>query len=436
MSSSRIEPDSLSKMPPELIKNVVSRLDLQSCRDLKAAVAETKEKPQYHGNISKECDYRLSVTRYLENNFGHADELLEMLSKSFGYISGSRSLEFFLPGSATEESNWDFYSGNYAGFSFMLRKLEGLGVTWKTVEEKVTDCLRDPSTSIMVGFNQLRRLIDSGELHEIASNNSLTFTGKDDVCMNKYNFTAITVVDGRVKVSLCDFTNKTHRDRNYCAFAEGVRYFKGKSTKIQLMCYGGNAIIGCPLAIFRFHSSCVQSFIGPYICAHLYGKESFSKISRPWFSWGDVCTRTGVKHNISSVGSCKSCPRGGCITSKYINRGFRYYKSKKEDAVTRSGSDDKVVLCDIDIHTNAPANVIELYKKHYYEMKWTERHEHDVEWTEVNPDPLIRLSEQMCLTYPDLEKYSHWFKSDDPAADKQYFTKYCLMDNPNTELTL
>jgi hypothetical protein len=53
------------------------------------------------------------------------------MSRNFVYLSGSRSLDFFVPGSTTENSDWDFYVPNDSmHVSAFLADMENIGVMW------------------------------------------------------------------------------------------------------------------------------------------------------------------------------------------------------------------------------------------------------------------------------------------------------------------
>jgi hypothetical protein len=59
--------------------------------------------------LSAECEKRLTVEKYMGMSFDPPMRLLEIMSRNVVTLSGSRSLEFLVPGSCKETFDWDFY---------------------------------------------------------------------------------------------------------------------------------------------------------------------------------------------------------------------------------------------------------------------------------------------------------------------------------------
>ena len=125
---------------PHLVDIVLDSLSIEDVRSFGQAVGTTTAVTR-----------RLSVVNYLAKHFGGSSQgrALLVAMASFGVVlSGSRSLDYFIPGAARSDSDWDLYIPKEVNsiYGFMDR-LASLGlVRWETTTDRVDRQLRQAMT--------------------------------------------------------------------------------------------------------------------------------------------------------------------------------------------------------------------------------------------------------------------------------------------------
>lgn len=72
-----------------------------------------------------------SALRYFCASFNHPELLIKVMAKNNFVLSGSRALEYFVPGSTSMTSDWDFYiPNNEACIAGAMHTLAKCGVVW------------------------------------------------------------------------------------------------------------------------------------------------------------------------------------------------------------------------------------------------------------------------------------------------------------------
>ncbi|KAJ3453069.1 hypothetical protein MRS44_018724 [Fusarium solani] len=89
---------------------------------------------------------RIDPSRYLQSTgpFADSTELLEVMARHGAVLSGSRALEYFVPGSSTNDSDWDFYVPPILPSIIAVKNaLEKSGVTFESSLESAARKLRE-----------------------------------------------------------------------------------------------------------------------------------------------------------------------------------------------------------------------------------------------------------------------------------------------------
>ncbi|KAH7248332.1 hypothetical protein B0J15DRAFT_400868 [Fusarium solani] len=100
---------------------------------------------------------RIDPSRYLQSTgpFADSPELLEVMARHGAVLSGSRALEYFVPGSSTNDSDWDFYVPPILPSIIAVKKaLEKSGVTFESSLESAARKLREKS-GVILSQNQI-----------------------------------------------------------------------------------------------------------------------------------------------------------------------------------------------------------------------------------------------------------------------------------------
>lgn len=132
----------------ELYTDVATYLDIDSAESL-ACMAMSEEILRH----------RLNPLRYLSPVFEDPVFLLKAMTSTGSIISGSRALEYFVPGSVDEDSDWDFYTAACLdSIGPMASCLETLGVKWDSYIHG-SDLIEPPE-----GYHGLELSLLKGEL--------------------------------------------------------------------------------------------------------------------------------------------------------------------------------------------------------------------------------------------------------------------------------
>ncbi|KAK3613242.1 hypothetical protein LTR22_028235 [Elasticomyces elasticus] len=126
-------------------------------------------------------------------------------------------------------------------------------------------------------------------------------------------------VDNKVVTVSEDHISETYNRGEFTGIMRGTIKIRGRDVPIQLITEYRHHIMDI-CAPFHYHSSCVQSFIGPFAAGHFYGKMT---VDTKTFGWTKN-TKTEIVGDIEPF-SCKG--RSGSTVSvwaKYQESGYTY----------------------------------------------------------------------------------------------------------------
>jgi hypothetical protein len=357
----------LSKLPVDLLRNVVEQMPVEDVMNLKTWAQTNGED---FNAIVQECNYRMSVLRYVDRVLGNGSKWLDAMSKCACYISGSRSLEFFVPGSVTDSSDLDIYTRMGKGTMQFMNLTNHLGVEWFHVLDVAIRQIKRGDSDIVLNGDRLRSVIRSGELEDLCTRRSCEFECDRYIWFD--DFLTMRVRGNKVSVVKSDectgYEASNIRDITY-----GELSRNNVTIPIQLIHEtraSGELSVD---AIFNFHSSCVQSFIGPHGACHLYGRLTASKSSYYW----DRNVKRGIRPiTVIDDEECVLSRLMGHLSpewSKYEDRGFTYSTPKllgKGTTVRQVGDSECTTLYYSD-HTEAPSSVVSMYQRHMKLIQWS-----------------------------------------------------------------
>jgi hypothetical protein len=224
------------------------------------------------------------------------------------YLSGSRALNYFVPGSIGNDSDWDFYSQGTGNEVFRFMEfMKTVGVKWMTSMEWFTEKLENDECVSGITAKQIRNLrmmMISNMPNPITCNaiHKLTVEGR---------IHHITSEEFTIKVRNSKNKDKTFILRHdiYAKFdiIYGTFNDHGETQRVQLM-VGAKGLE----TIMRFYTSVVQCVITGFCAAHMYAKDAYNRQSRLWVAQEE--------HPVSAKKTKDS-------REKYEKRGFMFYKS-------------------------------------------------------------------------------------------------------------
>lgn len=360
------------EFPTELMEQIVSYLDYNSAKNLDTVVSNDirfwEDDPGYV-NMKNVCGDRLCVYKYMENNFGNARRVFTTMSKNYVYLSGGRSLEFFVPGIITKLSDWDFYVPmNISYIGDFMDELENVGVKWMNYEEDLIWKFKHYTGPFAIEKAKFRHVIKNDDLA-----NAIVACGLHidaNIQLDDSDFYSIIVIEGKVTIDVCDSTYMEYGDMPNIRVASGLLTRGSETMLVQLM--GESRPDGCSYisSPFSYHSSCVQSFISPYVSCHLYGKTACKGIAHGWRNnIGDAPEGTIPSYDPKvPVIDTSLVPKW----DKYAKRGFRYVDPElpRLDACIRRPTDEQSIWIEHDYDIGATDDIKLMYQRSYANMTW------------------------------------------------------------------
>ena len=291
----------INRLSAELLEEIFSYLPLKDS----IAFGRTCHK------MSELMRDRADPVLYLSRDFDYPLSLLYMLGDTGSVISGSRALEFFVPGSTSEDSDWDFYvPGTIQGVLSMMHELSHNGVTWDTgfIYKVLEFCASGSPDNMDITGREMSKLWYMG--HETWDDlvESVSRAQKDVLqsCKRAANpeNSGITLLKRWKNGTMNICVKRRRRDRNNFE-SNGDQQFEGHSTlesygeqleviegkmerrgrvkRVQMIICKNYEVVGSPFDyISRFYATHVQCFIAGYFAGHFYNDMASKKCAILW----------------------------------------------------------------------------------------------------------------------------------------------------------
>lgn len=331
-----------------------------------------------HSKILLDClSQRVDPVLYFQQTFDYPVTLMAAMFDSGCILSGSRALEYFIPGSVGPESDWDFYVPAYKeSVADMVNALQICGVSWNTGASNIaselfshgkatiTRVMLESLVTWVTGLAQesASRILGN-ELYEVAqaykvARGELDLTDASSLEMildTERNIHFVPIL----QVLPCEGDKTPYQDlfgRPFSILNGTIATSKG-SEKVQLIiCSRYNEIKSCMSFIGDFYASHVQCFIGGWCAGHLYYNQTSTKKATVW------------RHSKNDPAILKAI-------QKYKTRGFELIDGKGSSAVIRTLTDD-------DAHMGFFGNMYRKYIPEYcYSIlnDWLNKREENIE---------------------------------------------------------
>ncbi|KAF4955439.1 hypothetical protein FGADI_4549 [Fusarium gaditjirri] len=293
---------------------------------------------------------RVSPTKYLSKTFKYPVTLLAAMFDTGCVISGSRALDYFIPGSATVESDWDFYVPGYKeSVADMIYALSKCGVVWNLEGDAITAAISQHGcvTIKRVVLESLCSWIsglEPPEASELMGQALYTIVSEfERIRGNEWPamYVATHHSDGKISLepneedkSQCDEHTPPYLDATGKPFSmlRGTIQTKAGIQPVQLIVgchYSG--IKSCLSFIKDFYASHVQCFISGWCASHMYYHHASSKNPVRWES--------------SFFLSSARIPIEKAI-QKYRSRGYEFRRADAMEPTARRLDDDKAFFID------------------------------------------------------------------------------------------
>lgn len=221
---------------------------------------------------------RKNIVKYFETLFNDPIDLINAMHSSDSILSGSRALDFFVPGMTDDDSDWDFYVyENTDKRDIMVKCLERQGVEWNSI----------------------------GWVSGYSKNNDVSTTTPRILWSSNVKELEYRTMNGQI-------------NRN------------DKKTNVQLIWMIDRSPFSC---LLEYHSSIVQCFITSMYAVCMYGRETMNKEAYHWK--GNYSTIDGESDII-----IKYKRRGiKYIANPHLNRHLRYVGDNNCIIIDLSGKD-------------------------------------------------------------------------------------------------
>ncbi|KAH7363607.1 hypothetical protein B0T11DRAFT_354005 [Plectosphaerella cucumerina] len=323
---------------------------------------------------------RIDPSEYLQwaSPFSHCDELLEAMATHGAVLSGSRALDYFVPGSTTESSDWDFYVGPVASSVLAVKEaLERSGVVFESCLARAARTWRDKS-SVTLAQNQIIPIAYEASLaHERSPDSQLVVDAVHRAYPELQDMAPLVRADGSVRwlghlvPILIDSDGSASplmpwepRDRLYprhvaAKVLAGSARKGAKTASVQLVIGAVDArqiAISEPLlqtvfrSIFSFYGSHVQCLMTKHFALHMYYGMAVEKSAYQWHVPADIREKAdaGVR--------------------KYVSRGFGFMTAPEGNRwKLRSTQDEEscLVVLDADGRYQPPLSLIQKLRWHH-----------------------------------------------------------------------
>lgn len=223
---------------------------------------------------------RISMNLYLGQHFSDSEGLLRCMLINDIILSGSRSLEYFVPGSIGKNSDWDFYAdGDKDKIFRFMEFMKSIGVRWFSAVEQFRMALEHEDSISSITERQiknLQRITQTDTTDEV-------LVDAVRVLFDELHDSEIDDPYGEIEVVVRNSKNndKKFMVRNdiYSSFdiIYGVFDNHGREQRVQIM---GNSH-GIE-TIMEFYTSVLQSGITGFCAFHMYAKDAYNRQSRLW----------------------------------------------------------------------------------------------------------------------------------------------------------
>jgi len=282
---------------------------------------------------------------YLHNTFRYPDSILGSMTKSSTIISGSRALEYFLPGSTDMSSAWDFYTiSSMSNIDEMVSSLQQSGVIWESPDSRARRLLK--------GYEILSKVFMGSYIRYIPHiDNSKTIVS--------------TIRDGLTEyMHLKDINEYVHQNKQ-CTVGDiklvsinGTITVKGtiQAVKLYFPVDTEGAIISPIQIIKSFDISLTQCFITGYAAIHMYYKEACNRKCYVWAS------------NYQDLYDSRNSSR---LMRRYTTREFTEI-DKNIDGIHRNLSDEGSMIIDFNPYIISSLSVYDSLMSILRTISWYE----------------------------------------------------------------
>ncbi|KAH6868985.1 hypothetical protein B0T10DRAFT_595985 [Thelonectria olida] len=347
---------------------------------------------------------RIDPSRYLQSigPFTNIPELLEVMATHGAVLSGSRALEYFVPGSCTHKSDWDFYVPSVpCSVTAVKNALEQSGVMFESTLAWAARKLRQETTVVLSrsqivsiayeAFSSARSW--STEQRKVINSIHHLYPALTDMGLHIRKDGSVRWIDDIIPILIQECGSATFlepREARTHGYPEnvaakvlsGIARRNGRTVSVQLVVGAidsrmasvteglSRTVFG---SIFTFYGSHVQCILTKHVAFHMYYRLAAEKRAYRW----------QIPEPIRE--------RAEDAVEKYVSRGFRFTTASQNDEWTfRSAQDNDSFFIELDTHQyySPPLSQVK-------ELRW--RHAGEVIKPSLQPKTIDSRNELLCF---------------------------------------
>jgi hypothetical protein len=229
---------------------------------------------------------RYSAQLYMGQSFPNSKELMERMTAYGAWVSGSRLLEFLVPGSIEPDSDWDFYiPTDIKKVVYFMEFMKTLGVTWISTVEYYVSRIESGDRDIIMPYTDLEYLskYTGSDIPEyIKEFIMVIYEGDHDTDnLQSSDDTTYELETSDDYGALIRVHTGTYGSINIDSIIRGKLSYHGIETNIQLILTGKEEYSNMN-AIRNFDLSIVQGAITGFMVFHMYSSHVYNKSGSIW----------------------------------------------------------------------------------------------------------------------------------------------------------
>lgn len=377
------------------IQNAMDKLDIGDALQFKNAFPGDS-------TVEKCYESRISPVHYLSRAFKYPVTLLSTMFDTGCMLSGSRALDFFIPGSTTADSDWDFYVPGYKeSVADMINVLSLCGVKWHLEGDAITTALAE-NRSISVNTTTLRAISSwiSNKKPEEASEligdqlyrTLQAFKETREYSSSTQSYSVSNGLHGNILIEP-DVPDQEGIADNIAIYQDplgqpfnilqgSVQTSKGIQPVQLIIGSHYSSIRSCLSFIKDFYASHVQCFISGWCASHMYYEQASSRRVTRWEQSYSQKTKAVEK-----------------AIHKYQKRGYHFHRADSMDPTIRRFNDSESIFLD---YGDIFRPFLQASNLSLFDRWLTERRENinTVHWIEFNRD-IFTILTNACSTGRD-----------------------------------
>ncbi|KAH6889947.1 hypothetical protein B0T10DRAFT_513204 [Thelonectria olida] len=377
-----------------VVHTIMNKLHLADAHTFREAFSHSQ-------NVENCYNDRINPAKYLSRTFQHPVHLLATMFDTGCILSGSRALDFFVPGSATETSDWDFYvPGFKESVADMINILSFCGVQWELEGDTIAGDLLENGKASTTGA-VLRRLwswtqgLEEEERSKLMGGTLNAVLMAFIACPEKMaagKFSIQKTPGGQIEIipdesiqspedvqdALPSYEEQPGQPFNIMRGAIQTREGR-QSIQLIIGCYY-NSIKGSLSFLGDFYASHVQCFISGWCASHMYYSHTCSKKA---FRWKKSYTRQTLAVEKA--------------IAKYEERGFEFHPTSPDLAFRTLKDSDAFFLDYGDMY----CDLVESTESQVVKTWLEERRQHidSIGWVELDGDICAMIGpKKICST--------------------------------------